>query len=514
MNKNSAKLLRKTWGALVLAGVLGGAAASAQAQTQGTLTVAITQDAGNWDPIATFTTWWGAVGSNIYDGLTMRGADLKLQPGLATSWEFLDNDKRIRFHLRQGVTFQDGEPFNADAVKFTFDRLLGPLGAKGPQQANYTSIDHVQVVDQNTVDFYMKSPDPVLLTKLAGYGAMIVPPAYIKEKGDAYFAAHPIGTGPFKVVDYQPKISLTLQANDKYWGGKPKLDKVVYDFISEPNTQAAELQSGRIDVATSLPLNLLGVIAKASKTHVMTAVGPVTIVMGLNSAHGITANADVRRALILAVDRNTIVKQLLMGYAKPIASFQGPASFGYDPELKPLPFDPKQAIALLKKAGIKPGTKVEIDVRGPDSTFNEVAQAVAGYLQGVGLQATIKPYDTTVLISDIIPNGKTGDMYQNQWGGWTYDYDNTAYLMYHSGAHYSPYVKDAKLDQMLDAERATYDQNFRQKTLRQIADYVAQQSYEIPLYNLDTVIGVNKRVKDLVLPGDMRFRFLDTSVSQ
>ena len=159
--------------------------------------MAINQDPGSWDPIDTFVTFWGSVGSNLYDGLTMRGADLKLQPGLATKWEYLDDNKRLRFTLRQGVKFHNGEPFNAEAVKFTFDRLLGAEGAKGPQKSNYDSIGEVKVVDENTVDFILKQPDPVLLTKLAGYGAMIVPPKYIQEKGEDNFNTHPVGTGPF-----------------------------------------------------------------------------------------------------------------------------------------------------------------------------------------------------------------------------------------------------------------------------------------------------------------------------
>ena len=95
---------------------------------------------------------------------------MKLKPGLATSWDFLDDNSRIRFKLRENVKFHNGEPFNAAAVKFTFDRLLGDEGKKGPQQSNYTSISKVEVVDDYTVDFVMKQPDPVLLTKLAGYG--------------------------------------------------------------------------------------------------------------------------------------------------------------------------------------------------------------------------------------------------------------------------------------------------------------------------------------------------------
>lgn len=161
---------------------------------------------------------------------------------------------------------------------------------------------------------------------------------------------------------------------------------------------------------------------------------------------------------------------------------------------------------------MKPGATVQIDVRGSDSNFREVAQAVSGYLQAVGVRATIKPYETGVLLNDIIPGGKTGEMWQNQWGGWTYDYDNTAYLMYHTGQKWNPYDNDAKLNTMLEAQRTVYDVKKREAMLQEIAGYVADQALELPLYSLNTIVGVNKRVKDLEVPGDIRFRFLNTSV--
>ena len=210
----------------------------------GKLTVSSPQDPGSLDPVDTFLVNWASIGTNVFDGLTWRGPDMKIEPGLSTSWEELDNGMRIRFRLRQGVTFQNGEPFNAAAVKFTFDRLLGQEGGKGPQQSNYISIKSVAIVDDYTVDFILKEYDPVLLTKLAGYGAMIVPPKYIAEKGEEYFNMHPIGTGAFQVVDYQPRIKVALQANEHYWRGAPKLSELEYRFISEPATAVAELQAG------------------------------------------------------------------------------------------------------------------------------------------------------------------------------------------------------------------------------------------------------------------------------
>src|SRR6185312_691309 len=138
-------------------------ASAAPAHAAGTLTIAQARDPNNWDPIATYLIAWGQVGSNFLDGLVMRDEELHLKPDLATSWEVLDQGMRLRFKLRQGVTFHDGEPFNAEAVKFTIERLLGPEGAKGPQQSNYTTIGAVEIADPYTVDIVLKSPDPVMI---------------------------------------------------------------------------------------------------------------------------------------------------------------------------------------------------------------------------------------------------------------------------------------------------------------------------------------------------------------
>jgi peptide/nickel transport system substrate-binding protein len=482
------------------------------AQAAGTVTVAVAIDPGSWDPIDTFLVDWSSAANNIFDGLTARGADMKLKPGLATAWEFLDNNSRIRFRLRENVKFHNGEPFNAAAVKFTFDRLLGEEGRKGPQQSNYNTIDRVEVVDDNTVDFIMKQPDPVMLTKLAGYGGMIVPPKYIQEKGDDYFNTHPVGTGPFKFVEYSPKVSLTLEAFPEHWGGAPKLDKVVTRFIAEANTQVAELQAGRIDVATLIPFGLAPTVEKSPNLQLISITGPRVVALRLNTKNGITKDVNVRKALIMGIDRDAIIKAVLLGHAKPIASFQSDLSFGNDPNLKPLPFDLAKAKQMLQQAKVPAGAPVKIDFRGNDATFREVAQAAAGFLQALGLKPSLQPYEPPVLLNDIIPNGKTGEAWHNAWGGWTFDYDNTAYLMYHSGEKWNPYDNDPKLNEMLEKQRTMYDVKEREKVLQEIARYVADQALEIPLYNQNTIYGVSKRLKNLDAPADSRFRFTETSV--
>ncbi len=482
----------------------------------GSLTIASPQDPGSWDPIDTFLVNWASVATNIFDGLTYRGPDLELVPGLATSWEELDDGKRIRFSLREGVMFHNGESFNADAVKFTFDRLLGEEGSRGPQRSNYTAISHVEVVDDYTVDFFLYNSDPVLLTKLAGYGAMIVPPGYIEEHGDDYFNTHPVGTGPFKVVDYTPRSDVKLEAFADHWGGAPKLDSVTYRFISEPSTAVAELQSGGVDIVLppTIPIGMIDSINNHPNSQVVSVASPTVEALRFNTQSGITADERVRQAMIMAVDRQAIVDSILGGEGQVIASFQGSQSFGFDPELEAYPYDPQRAQELLKEAGVEPGAAIQIDVRGNDATFGEVAQVVASYLQGIGIDASIQPYETNVLLNDIIPAGRTGEMFQQKWGGWTFDFDNTAYLMYHTGERWNPYDSDTTLDEMLNSQRSITNREERETLLQFIARYTKERALEMPLYSLNALYGVSNRVQNFEPAPDNRVRLTDIDVSE
>ncbi|WP_421847182.1 ABC transporter substrate-binding protein [Marinomonas sp.] len=505
---------KKTLGSVFKALAITGSLTAASFSFASTLTVSSPQDPGSWDPIDTFLVNWASVATNIYDGLTYRGPNLKLQPGLATSWEQLDDGKRIRFTLRQGVKFHDGEDFNAAAVKFTFDRLMGDEGKKGPQRSNYSAIDSVEIIDDYTVDFHLNAADPVLLTKLAGYGAMIVPPKYIQEKGEDFFNTHPVGTGPFKFASYEPKVGIKLEAYANHWGGAPKLTNLNYRFISEPSTAVAELQSGRVDlvIPPTIPIGMITTIEKDPNLEVVTTISPTVYAMRFNTKNGITKDEKVRKALIYGVDRQAIIDSILGGQAAQIASFQSAISFGDDPSMSPLPYDPAKAMQLLKEAGIKSGTKIQIDIRGNDATFNEVTQAVASYLQIVGLNATIKPYETNVLLNDIIPAGKTGEMFQQSWGGWTLDYDNTAYFMYHSGEKWNPYDSDPALDKQLESQRSITDRAKRLEILQSIANYTANRALEMPLYNLNAIFAVSKRVKNFTPVPDSRLRLNEVTV--
>jgi peptide/nickel transport system substrate-binding protein len=478
------------------------------------IVIGVTGDPKNWDPIDTFLLDWSTVATSVFEALVDRNNDLEIGPGLAESWEYLD-DTTLQFKLRQGVQFHNGEPFNADAVKFTFDRLLGKEGAKGPQQANYTSIDNVEIVDEYTVNFILKSKDPVLITKLAGYGAAIVPPKYIQEKGDEHFNNNPVGTGPFKMISYEKDNNVVLEKNANYWKeGLPKLDKVTFRIIPESSTRIAELQTGAIDIMKKVEVSQVSAVKEESFLTLMDVGSPTVYQLRFDVSKAPVDDVLVRQAINYAIDKEAIIDEILGGYGNPISTFQSELSFGNNPDLKPYPYDPEKAKELLKEAGIAEGTEIDVFINGNDATFKEITQIISFYLGEVGLKLNINAVEGSTLSSDLIPNAKAGQMYSMGWGGWTLDFDNTAYLLYHEGEFWNPTFKDAKVEELLAAERATVDQEERKAIFKELTERLYELAPEVNLYQSVGLWGVNNRVKDFAPPHDDRIRLENVSVEE
>ncbi|HJF31402.1 MAG TPA: ABC transporter substrate-binding protein [Sporosarcina psychrophila] len=474
--------------------------------------VGISSDPQSWDPIDTFLLDWSTVATSVFEGLVERNLDLELQPGLAESWEYLD-DNTIEFKLRQGVEFHNGEPFNAEAVKFTFDRLLGEEGRKGPQYSNYTSIESVEVKDDYTIIMTLNAPDPVLLTKLAGYGAVIVPPGYVTEVSDDDFNNKPVGTGPFKMTGYKRDQEVVLEKNENYWKeGLPKLDKVTFKVIPEASTRLAELQTGKIDIMKRVEVSQTKTIKDSNFLKLEEIGTPTVYAIRFDEAKAPFDKKEARQAINYAINKEEIIEEILSGYGKQISTFQSELSFGNNPDLKPYPYDPEKAKALLKEAGVAEGTEVEIYIPGNDGNFKEIAQAVAFYLEEVGLKLKINSVDNTTLLSDLIPNGDAGNMYRQGWGGWTLDYDNTAYLMYHEGEQWNPSFKDDKVEELLAAQRATVDQDERHAIFMELTTLLYDLAPEVNLYQAVDLYGVNQRLENFQPPHEDRMRLEEVTV--
>jgi peptide/nickel transport system substrate-binding protein len=255
---------RALWaGGVFLAGVLallGRAGVSAQPQAE--LRVALPWTPENLDPTMNLSSIRAAVGVSLFDSLVGRDGENRIVPQLAESWKRLD-DTTWQFKLRKGVVFHDGEPFNAEAVRFTIQRVLDP-NQKSPNRANLGEISRVDVLDDSTVNLVTQRPYAPLLNRLIDFP--IVPARYTADKGDKALALRPVGTGPFKFVELVKDDHLIVEAFDRHWRGVPKLRRIVFKPIPEPFTRAAALRNNEVDLITTVPPNS-GPRARASARH-------------------------------------------------------------------------------------------------------------------------------------------------------------------------------------------------------------------------------------------------------
>jgi peptide/nickel transport system substrate-binding protein len=230
---------------------------SAGAAPEGQIIIAQGADPTTLDPHMHAENFTFAVVHNVFDHLvrrTVKDGQLAHEPGLASSWTSV-NPTTWEFKLRRGVKFHNGEELNAEAVKFSVERVLNP-DQKARWRWAFADIERVEVVDPLTLRIVTKRPFPTLITNLA-YTMPIVPPKYVREKGDAYVATHPVGSGPFKFVRWRKDDELVLEANETYWGGSPKVRTLIFKPIPEESTRVAALIGGQVDVARGVPPSLV-----------------------------------------------------------------------------------------------------------------------------------------------------------------------------------------------------------------------------------------------------------------
>ena len=468
--------------------------------------IGVIGDPQNWDPMDSFRMDWSIVATSIFEGLVERDLDMNIKPALATSWKILDQNKRIRFNLRKGVTFHSGHPFKADSVKYTFDRMLAKT-SKSPQRGNYIVIREVKIIDDYTVDFILKEIDPVMIIKLAGYGGVIVPKGYIEEKGEDYFDTHPVGTGPFKVVAYKRDQVVEMERFDKYWK-RPltKLEKATFRIIPEASTRVAELQTGNIDIASRIMLSQAQLIEKANDLDLLRVDSPTVYSIRLDTKSPPTNDVRVREAIALAIDVDMIIETVMQSNARRINSFQSKLSFGYDDSIPLRKYDPQRAKQLLREAGYNKNQILVMKTTSTDADFKEVSQAIQLYLKQVGIKTKLETVEPNVFFSEMIPKGKAGHIFRQGWGGWTLDFDNTAYLLYRTGEHWNPDLDDAKVNELLALERSTMDAAVRQKAFSRLSKRLFEIVPDVPLYQKIELWGVNKRVKGFRAPADYRIR--------
>jgi peptide/nickel transport system substrate-binding protein len=349
------------------------------------------------------------------DGLVGKDPEGNYVPGLAASWEVLDNGTRYRFHLRPGVTFHDGQPLTSADVVWTFGSILDgtvPTAKRGA----LPRLQAVEAVDPLTVDFRLDQPFGAMLADLTSFLGIVRDGSTPEENERSL-----IGTGPFRVVDRQPD-RVDLEAFDDYWQGRPHLDHVVVRAVPDSTVRALELRKGTVHlIVNDLAPDVVVDFRDDPSFQVISDPGSNYAYVGINFEDPMLARIEVRRAMALAIDRDLLVKSLWRGMARVTATLMRPGHWSYTP-IAPVPHDPEAARRLLDKAGI-----VDPDGDGPaprlsftyktstDETYLLQAQIIQSMLAEIGIAVEIRSYEFATFYSDI----KSGNfqLFTMVWNG-------------------------------------------------------------------------------------------------
>ena len=368
----------------------GGAQSAAKPVQKDNLIVAIAGEPKTLNP----TDELGNVGVRllyvIFDTLIRRDFfdGNKLVPSLATSWKRVD-DLTLELKLRDNVLFHDGSKMTSEDVKFTFDRIMSKEQG-GEARGYFLVLDTVEAPDPSTIRLKTKAPDPLLEQRLASYGSWIVPKAALEKIGNDKFIQAPIGTGPFKVNEWKRDAQLVLDVHDKYWDAAPAAKRITFRLIPETATRISALLSGEVDIITNVPPDQVETIEANSSTYIKAQALSNIHVLRYDTRFPAMADKRIRQAMNMAIDRESLVKNLWRGRATVPKGFQFEGEFGYNPDRKPPEYNPDKAKQLLKDAGYNGGALTFRTSTAYYSNGRPAAEAIVDMWKKVGLNAQIE----------------------------------------------------------------------------------------------------------------------------
>ena len=461
------------------------------ARDKDTVVIAQGVDPTTMDPQNHMETPAWNVHLQMFDTLLQRDSGIKIKPLLAESYKIVD-DHTWEFKLRKGVKFHNGEDFNAAAFKFVLERMADPK-LKLRQTVFQGVIDRVDVVDDYTARIVTKKPYPVMDAMLCIYG-QVIPPKYFQEKGPVHFALNPVGTGPYKFVRWVKDDHILLEANEKYWRGAPKIKKVMFRPIPEATTRVAALQTQEADIITNIPPHLMRLMDWKGRSFVSKVPSVRVIFVAFDTTKGgPVADKRVRQAIAMGIDMKTNIKKVLEGNGVLLGSPLTDKHFGYDPSVKPYEYDPEKAKKLLAEAGYAKG--FDFVLNSPNGRYlndKEMAEATAGDLRKIGINATVKTHEWGTYMSMMY--GHTGTpAYLLGWGNTSFDADFTINPLMRTGKLLSN-VSFPKLDALIDEGISTMDPKKRQKIYSDAMKVIKEEIPWAWTYQQVDIYGVNERV--------------------
>jgi peptide/nickel transport system substrate-binding protein len=467
--------------------------------------------------------------ANIYEPLARRKPDLTLEPALATAWE-QTSPTVWRFHLRQGVKWQDGSPFSADDVVFTLQRILSKNSS---MRAPLASVKEARKIDDLTVDFETTVVDPIFPQKQTSM--LIMPKAWCEAhnatepviigKEDNYALHNAMGTGPYRLVSREPDRKTVVERNTGWWD-KPvgNADRVEMNVIASAPTRVAALLSGEVDMIYSVPPQDIARIKRTPGLKILQTPELRTIYLGLNFSRDELPTSDVkgrnplrdlrvRQAMALAIDEPAITSRVMLGLGNPTWLMWGPGVNGYNAALDVRPkADPAKSKQLLAEAGYPNGFKIGLDCPNDRYVMDEqICTAIVSMMARIGIKVDLNAQTKVQFFNKInTPNYDT-DFYMLGWTPATYDALNALYTLLgtrdgkrgevNSGGYSNP-----ALDDLMDKIGVEIDPAKRTAMINQSIEILQKDLPTIPLHQ-QVIVWAAKDNITLVQPADNQFPY-------
>jgi len=431
---------------------------------------------------------------HIYDRLLDRDPrTLKPKPMLATGWKIV-NDTTWEFTLRQGVRFHNGEAFTADSVKATMEYLQNPAN-KSHYAAYWKLVKEVQVVDDHTVRLVTEKPWPSLIDRVSLTDFLVLPAKALRELGPAKLAEKPIGTGPFRFVEWKRDERLVLEKNPDYWQGPADVSRVTFRFIPEFSARLASLLSGEIDIMKDVPPHVVEAVERSGHAKIRAAVSSrINYLALVNLKPGPMQDLRVRRALNHGVNVDELIAQVLRWRATKICGPLSPANVDYAP-VECYKHDPTRAVALLKEAGYD-AVKLQLTLDTPSGRYpldKDVSLAIAAQLQRIGIKVNVVVNEWGTHL-DKIKNRNTGDLFFLGWGPSLFG-QAVIEPLFQANQTYSSYGNHAAFDAKIAQAITLVEPKARAAAYAELQRLAHDEAAWVPLWQQHDLYGVASHIE-------------------
>ncbi len=451
------------------------------------------------------------VTAQIFDTLVQyKDGSTDVEAALATSWDTSPDGLTWTFHLREGVVFHDGTPCDAEAVVFSFRRQMDPAHPAHTGDFIYwhdmfSGVDRIEAADASTVRFVLKTPYAPFLSNLAMFSAGIVSPAAFARHGKN-FAQHPVGTGPFVFSAWERDAKIVLAANDRYWGSRPAIDRLVIQVVPDNTARYLLLADGKIHLADGLSPQHVAKVKADPKLVLHEIPGMNVAYLALNNAKPPFADARARRAVAHALDLAGIAQTLYLGTAAPAATPLPPTLWGANDALRPRAHNPAEAQRLLAEAGVAPGMRVELAAFSNPRPYMpepaKLATTIRAALKDVGLDCAVTLRDWAEHLAHV----QQGEhqMCLLGWSGDNGDPDNFLYVLLDKentrppASNVSFYQGEALHERLLAARRENAFEE-RTRLYRESQEIIHADCPMIPLVHTTQMMASTRALSNFAL---------------